>query len=503
MYRVMVVDDEPIARKHLYNIILKKCPNFEVVIEAENGRDGLDKLKQSADDLPDLVITDARMPVMNGIELAEIAGKQYPSLCFIVVSGYEEFDYVKGAIKSGALDYILKPLSPAVLAEALNKVQKKLDQGMNTRRNHLIRNISVGIQPELTQILRCFPQQPYVAAIIRKNGLPRRFSSSNILEISSGSGELIYLYGRDDRESLYLLPQTLVTLKPMDQLIQGIARQEQEPGSYQTTVILLQSFYSEGFYTQIRRLYKTLDAAATVGYQQTILLADEPFSPSTAADIRQRKTWQEKIEIFIRDMRWEAFRNEFLRLMEQWEVKRLPQLALEKNIQSILLCMEQYQKGGGYSEELDYLMDEAFFYAASMSELAESLLFIFSKAMNIEESADLKMDTEVFVGKIRSYVKNHYAEPISLQSVCKSFGISQTYLNKLFRKYEGTTFYNYLIDVRIEKAKELLNTNQDFFIKDIAQLVGYENQFYFSKLFHAVVGVSPSEYGLEKRLDKT
>lgn len=86
------------------------------------------------------------------------------------------------------------------------------------------------------------------------------------------------------------------------------------------------------------------------------------------------------------------------------------------------------------------------------------------------------------------------AKPLTLQQICKHFGVSQPYVSKFFRKYEGTSFGNYLTKIRIQKAKELLRYNKDILIKDVAYMVGYSDQFYFSRIFRSMEGVSPSEY---------
>lgn len=86
------------------------------------------------------------------------------------------------------------------------------------------------------------------------------------------------------------------------------------------------------------------------------------------------------------------------------------------------------------------------------------------------------------------------AEDITVSTVCREFGLSQSYLNMIFRKYGMQSFNIYLRTVRIEKAKRIMERNPQMFIKDIAMMAGYKDQFYFSRIFRAVTGVSPSEY---------
>ncbi|MBQ7370760.1 MAG: helix-turn-helix transcriptional regulator, partial [Blautia sp.] len=86
------------------------------------------------------------------------------------------------------------------------------------------------------------------------------------------------------------------------------------------------------------------------------------------------------------------------------------------------------------------------------------------------------------------------SKAVSLQELCRTFGISQTYMSRLFRKYSGNSYSQYLTELRMNRAKELFQENPDSFIKDVAATVGYEDQFYFSRIFRSYTGKSPSEY---------
>ena len=105
-----------------------------------------------------------------------------------------------------------------------------------------------------------------------------------------------------------------------------------------------------------------------------------------------------------------------------------------------------------------------------------------------------KLNTEEYFQKIKEYIQEHMAEALSLQKVSREMGVSQTYLSRLFRKYENSTFNNYLTALRMEKAKVLLKSGDRIYVKDVAEQVGYKDQFYFSRIFHSYTGVRPSEY---------
>ena len=121
----------------------------------------------------------------------------------------------------------------------------------------------------------------------------------------------------------------------------------------------------------------------------------------------------------------------------------------------------------------------------------------------MEEVQRSKIDTPEFFGRIEAYIKEHLSEPLSAQKICTVFGISQTYLSRLFRKYSNTSFSKRLAVFRVEKAREIMEGNKDLFIKDVASMVGFADQFYFSRIFRSVTGVSTAEYLKEKKTNLT
>lgn len=122
----------------------------------------------------------------------------------------------------------------------------------------------------------------------------------------------------------------------------------------------------------------------------------------------------------------------------------------------------------------------------------ESLRFIFQSY--IFHDKNYKIDTPEFLHTVKKDLKLHMSEEVTLQSICKKFAVSQSYLSRLFRKYENQTFNEYLTGLRVARAMELLETDKSMLVKDVAAMVGYKDQFYFSKIFRSVTGKMPSEW---------
>lgn len=118
--KILIVDDENIIRMGIKTIIQRSGRDWSIIGEAI---DGLDALEQIENEMPDVIITDIRMPEMDGMELSRQVSGKYPDILIIVISGYAEFEYAKEAIKFGAIDYLLKPTKPEDLIESIGKVE--------------------------------------------------------------------------------------------------------------------------------------------------------------------------------------------------------------------------------------------------------------------------------------------------------------------------------------------------------------------------------------------
>ena len=131
LYRIILVDDEEEVRKSIIRKIDWQAVGFTVVGDAENGEDALEKIEALE---PDVVLTDIRMPYMDGLTLAEKIRQRYPSMKIVIFSGYDDFDYAKRAIKLNVTEYILKPVNVEELTAILRRIQESLDEEIEQKR---------------------------------------------------------------------------------------------------------------------------------------------------------------------------------------------------------------------------------------------------------------------------------------------------------------------------------------------------------------------------------
>ena len=132
LYRIILVDDEEEVRKSIIRKIKWEENGFLVAGDAENGEDALEKIELLE---PDLILTDIRMPYMDGLTLAERVRQKYPSMKIVIFSGYDDFEYAKQAIKLNVTEYILKPVNVEELTAILQKIKANLDQEIEQKRN--------------------------------------------------------------------------------------------------------------------------------------------------------------------------------------------------------------------------------------------------------------------------------------------------------------------------------------------------------------------------------
>lgn len=489
MYRVMIVDDEPTALNHIKTILEKRCPDFEVTAMAMNGQEALEKAEK---DVPDVVVADISMPVLDGIGLISELKERYPQVRTVLVSGYQEFEYAKSALKYGVEDYFLKPLVPSEIQERFEKISKRLREDYYQRRNECIRKIGRGVHVEEKMLHRYFPSERYYGAIVRTGGLPSRFSGNYGPEVFSDLHEMIFVYGRDEKEALYICPEELFDKKDYRVTMERKIRKEYTDASYVTLVIAGEPFPPEEMSSKIKQFYRVLDRHTVLCKSQTLVL--EELLEESATEDRFDTDLLTELDYYASHQQYDRMRKEIRKKLEDWNEQMRPQLWVEGMIRQIFCILQRYDAEFDYSNEFEFLLDDIFLNAESIPGLEENIWEILFRARKNDNLTEKKVNSQESFDVIKDYMNKHMAESLSLQSVSRELGVSQTYLSKLFRKYENTSFNHYLTKIRMEKAKILLRKEGKVFVKDIAEQVGYKDQFYFSRIFRSYVGQCPTDF---------
>jgi len=493
MYRVLVADDEPPALKSICSIIERRSKEYKVVATAENGQEAMREIRRI---MPELVICDIKMPLLSGVELAAVVREEFPEITFIIVSGYQDFEYAQSAIRSGVVDYILKPVVPSVLLKSLESAGARIREIQYAERNRILRALGSGEAVDMEVVKRYLPYRSFYGAILRVNGLPRRFSVDKSRQIYSDIQEQYVVFGRDEMESLFLIPQDLLSenifIKYLEQ-VEG--RQKKE--NYYTLIYDSKPFPAEKLQEKIRQMYQRLDQCSSVGMTQRLNLEDlTRVQREKASASLLRKTEEQtlsSIEAIVRTGKLEQIEAEIRKKYEILEQYHPPQLWLENFTREVFAVMRRHGLCRLSMAEGEYFLNDAFFGATSVRMLTDSLMDAFLSCEK-DRTRSNKVDSQEYFDSIDGFLRMNLGKPVSLMDLCHQFGISQTYMSRLFRKYSGNSFSQYLTELRMNRAKELFCEKPDSFIKDIAVMVGYEDQFYFSRIFRSYTGKSPSEY---------
>lgn len=492
MYRAIVVDDEPSAMEYICSVIEKKCPGFEVSGRAGNGVEALALMDQIQ---PDVVITDVKMPCMDGIGLVSRLCEKYPEVATVIVSGYQDFEYARGAIQSGVSDYLLKPLKPSDLQERLQQIERKLGMIYHRRRTELMKAMCGNrrVEPDI-DMARYFPSAGYYAAIIRKNGLPKRFARQTGFEVFSTEDEAVMLYGRDEMEALCLYPQEILKGQSFGETSRKFYNAELRPYYYVTAVVHEAPFPISAFPGVVKALYHKLDDCIVIGKNQFI----KDLEASPHCEVSQKeKEQRELVEFLIRGENTASLPDEAGKLVDFWRDAERNQLYIENQIRYLLQLLKNNPDFARIYGNYHFLLDEALYYVNSMEELKLELQALL-RLLLPEQSQPEADEPERLFAAILSYLHSHMEEPLTIGAICEKFNLSQATLSRWFRKYKDISFGNYLTEMRIEKAKQILVQSPGVHIKDVAERVGYADPFYFSRIFRSIAGICPSDFAQEK-----
>ena len=491
-YKVVIVDDEPMAVKAIERVVERSCPDFQTVGTAVNGKQALALIRELK---PDLVLTDITMPVMDGLELAKTVREEDPDICFVIISGYQDYEYMRSAIQSGVLDYLGKPIVPSQIVAMMERVKEKLRTQVYHRRNALLRAICGGEEVSREAIRRYFPFPRYYAALLRENGLPRRFFRGGEPELFGSIDEAYSVYGRDSMEELFLIPAWLLTEVTIGQYMEKVRSRQKSEGSYTTLLYYGSAFSPEEIPQKVQGLYHWLNALSTVGRSQKVDLdriakEEDPLRQAHALELNALLS---ELDSYAKNRHFEQMKQKLERSFMRWGEEGRPQLWMENASRRILNLMQSKNLEEGSLLEREYHLEEAFCYATDIRMLCDNLKTILYSFQE-EQKEKPKVDSPAFFDDIRRYLEAHLDQPLSLQSLCDEFAISQAYMSKLFRKYADQSYAQYLTGLRMERAKQLMREETDLYIKDIARMVGYRDQFYFSRIFRSYTGRSPADY---------
>ena len=492
MIRVMIVEDEPHAQRRLQRMIERLDDFFRIEATAMDGEEALEILKTMR---CDVVFTDIRMPIMDGVELMQRVRRQYPEMMLVVLSGYSDFSYVSEAVRSQAVDYLLKPLTEEALSGLLSQLKERyLAREHEQIRRKLAERINKAAPPSggenapderLGAFLLCAGALPICespemcpGAEFWSGGALREAAAETINELSTFNWEFM---GNTPSERIVVLRADLGELPQIAALLHSavLARSDMPV----SCVCHREPIALAGFDRTLKALRKELEQRGRIGESLLLEASDAPWRPrgDEAAVQDAAKAMSGDAEALAR--LFERFAQE---KWSQGELYRLFSMAITQICDS---TPSDFARG----QRLRAALADSISSALTMDELRGDLA---SLCVSGEESSG---ETASVAQRIEQYLRKNYAEHITNQTLGGVFGYVPSYVSMLFRREYGVSPSEYLTGIRIEQAKRMLLETPNALIRDVALQVGFKSQHHFSRTFKNHEGVWPSDFVHERR----
>ena len=478
-YKLLLADDEPWVLMGIKKMLQQSCPQYEIVGEVNNGFDAMQIILNGK---PDVVISDIRMPGMDGLELIEQIYNNGLNTQVVIISGYADFEYARRAFRFKAFDYILKPIENEVLWKCMDRLGKMMSE-VNKNMNYVqtyVENLFELLQQDNNATIEKF---------LSKNNLNMpedKFAVCNILmpynnleivadteiqqegylryfRISTGVSKITVLFNYMDDSERQHIYQILEKLYP-NRLCTGISIPTSEKAVFSEVMEQADIELYMGKFSQSNELlqYKEPD----LNYEREILL---------------------KFERVIRENNFEEYENLVDELQVIYEKGNLQLDRLSFIYNQIITLNYKYIVTKDIDETYETLTYK------KIPLIYNSINAFFYDIKNIRLLYKEKEVANILVKKIMENIDQNYVDDISLNLFAEKYNVSAGYLSRLIRKNTGYKYTELILEKRMNSAKKLLSDNT-LSVMSIAEKVGYNDYFYFTKQFKKAIGISPSEY---------
>ncbi len=499
MYNILIVEDsKPIVRD-----ITRLIKNSGYEIELRISYDGEDALIVLNEFEPDIIFTDIKMPVMDGLTLIQKVKNRYPYVKCVIISGYADFSFTHEALMLQVDDYVMKPVEEdgfqCLLKGLIEKVQKLKNQNIELRMQKLLQEGIVIEDEELPSeymlsLVRVGNFQQY-AVPLPKDLLHEVLESQRIdrqiwIVNTKLSNEKLLVYTKNSNfEKKFIIQNE----KILDELKQ----------KYTRVNIICSSSLNE-----IQKLNYQYTVLSNQLGRKILLDSCNLFVADEGLDERKKYICQkEEIEIFrkkieriLKSKAADDYKKEIQRNIQEWKYKNYSVYVLRKFI--IVLLDELFimvRTGQHFVEEPGVLADKILNDCQNFNEL-ETMLKSYNELL-IEINDGKNVVSAAMAQKFISYMQTNVYNNLSLQDLADYFEISPSYICRVFKVYYSDTPISYYNKIKIEEARRLLNVYQNMKIKDIAEMLGFGDQYYFSKVFKQQYGVSPLMYKTQLKND--
>lgn len=498
MIRVIVIDDEPVIARSIKNSIEMCDPEFQVIAVANDGQSGLMLIREKQ---PDLLFVDICMPVLGGLELLQKLKDEGGEIPAVILSGYQEFEYAKRSITLGVLDYLVKPLNPLTLKAFLDKLKTMLIAKIYERQCRLIEKFFHSSE-EVSSDLLGFPLNCnfFIVKIVlnafnfvRNNqfGLPSvlidETSIHSMCERYYARFSYWLVKGRYENEYILLLMENVNTKQKIRQMYEEM-KEQLAPRHYTSFVINAEPRPFDALKETLMKLEILLYYGSIYGVS-CLLTDDVSYNGQKHMETGKIALDSGHMKKLIQQKKRDAIIELIRQTLYACKKTQCTQARLIEILRKIMknCCLDEPEF------EIDFMINLMLVNSSDYETLCKKVCEALQEYIKTEKNQEA-VSSEYVIYRIQDYLDEHFREKIVIQEIADQFGLNYSYMCSLFRKYKHVSPNEYLILKKIEQAKLLLATREDLNIKDVAELVGYTDQYYFSRLFKTYVKISPKEY---------
>ncbi|MCH1982056.1 response regulator [Ruminococcus sp. OA3] len=532
--KVIIVDDEKKICQLIQFLVDWEKMGLEVAGVAYNGIDALRLVEELE---PAIIITDIKMPGCDGLELIQQVQHRKPNIHFIIISGYQDFEYARKAIRYGVRDYLSKPIQKDELEETLQRVaaerlenqeheqnvnilRSKVQQQSTQIKQTLLKNLVNQEQDDLqcqdleaiNNRYHCDFQQGCFRVLLVKPDFEETEEYELIYrQITRKISEISRKEFKEECFDIITYEHDLGTYVLLNYPTEGIQEFRWQLKHIRVNTANLHEIFQEihvtvGIGRQVedfRQIGQSLtDAKSAIlnriclGIDKIIGVDEESeakvFDPYTAADTDFKSCFLEMVDMYDLDgiARQLEVLGEICKSRQECDGNSI-YLALRELFGLVVLQLKK-NKISGSEEWMPEEFQNVFYHCTSVNEVFQRFLGLIQRIIEKEIEENRMVEIKP-IKLVKSYIQNHYAQPIKLEEMSEMAGFNSAYFSTMFKKETGQTLTEYILQVRMDKAKELLK-NKEIKINDIPELIGVGDAKYFSKQFKKVSGLTPSQY---------
>lgn len=533
--KVFLVEDEMVIRRGIKNSIDWEKEGYIFCGEASDGELAYPMIIKEK---PDILITDIRMPFMDGLELCKLVKKELPNIKILILSGYDEFDYAKEAIRLGVTEYLLKPISSGKLLEALNGVSESIRREKEDK--DLVRKYMEEMRENTEHEKQKFFEQMIAGNLSMADALET--GKKYEMNLSAGMYNLLlfrFTLGKENRKSGELLGEAEYAIEKLTERLEYVFEFQRGVEGW---AFLLMADNEEQMSERVKELSKDLEEImknySTIAYfggigQPVARLREleESFREAERA-LAARFTMELNQIISVEDIRMaqnvdtlddieitsfgeiektRTMLEKFLNNGAEDEIDEFVDVYInelsEENLKSVLMrqyiIMDAYivmmsfcEKFEGIEGEMQAQSEElknSMKTIQTLEEIKNYIRMLLKKIIGVRDTISGRRYSDIIEIAKDQIRKTYMSDEISLNTIAAEVGMSPSYFSSIFSKEMGKTFVEYLTEIRMDRAKELLMCSS-MKTSEIGYEVGYKDPHYFSYIFKKTQNCTPKEF---------